>query len=151
MLSRLLINHIQFCATLIAVLLHSVVISQQPVLKNYGTKEGLPSSQAYYSMQDSRGFIWIATDNGVSRFDGYSFKNFTQDDGLADDVVLGIYEDRHNRIWFRSLSGKLSYWFNDSIYRIGANDSISRNIKNSVMISFYIDSGDTLWCGIRGG
>jgi ligand-binding sensor domain-containing protein len=46
-------------------------------LKNYSTPDGLPSSRVNYLMQDSKGFIWIATDKGVSRFDGQHFKNFT--------------------------------------------------------------------------
>jgi len=124
--------------------------AQQPVFKNYNVKDGLPSSETYFSMQDSKGFVWVATDQGVARFDGYSFKTYSIENGLADNTVFGIYEDRHGRIWFRSLSGKLCYWADDSIYSIGANDSIVANIKNSIMISLVIDAGDTLWCGIRG-
>jgi ligand-binding sensor domain-containing protein len=126
-------------------------LSQQPVLKNFNVRDGLPSFETYCATQDSKGFIWFGTDGGVSCFNGYTFKNYTIENGLADNTVFGIYEDRHGRIWFRSLSGKLCYWHNDSIYSIGANDSILHNIRNCIMSTFYIDSGDTIWCGIRGG
>lgn len=127
------------------------VRSQHLVLKNFNVKDGLPSSEVYCAMQDSKGFIWFGTDGGVSRFDGYSFRNFTVEEGMADNTVFGINEDRHGRIWFRSLSGKLCYVENDTIHRIGANELISRTIKSSIVISMYIDSGDTVWCGARGG
>ena len=60
-----------------------------------------------------------------------------------------MQEDKHGRIWFRSFSGRLSYWANDSIYSIRANDSIVSYLGNSLVTSFYIDSGDTIWCGLR--
>ncbi|HXD92002.1 MAG TPA: histidine kinase [Bacteroidia bacterium] len=125
--------------------------AQNLLLKNFKIQDGLPSMEVYCVFQDSKGFIWFGTDGGVSRFDGYSFKNYTSGDGLADNVVFEIKEDRHNRIWFRSLSGKLCYLHNDSIYKIAANELISKNIGNYVMSSFYIDSGDTLWCGLKIG
>lgn len=136
---------------LLVVFLPIVLQAQQPIFKNYSVKDGLPSSETYFSLQDSKGFIWVASDAGVARFDGNSFRTFSIENGLADNTIFGISEDRHGRIWFRSLSGRISYFDNDSIYTIGANDSIAANIKNSLMISFYVDSGDTLWCGIRAG
>ncbi len=123
--------------------------AQHLVLKNYNVKDGLPSSEVYCAFQDSRGFIWFGTDGGVTCFDGYVFKNYTTEDGLADNTVFGITEDKKHRLWFRSLSGKLCYWNNDSIYSLKANDTISSVIKNAVMISLYVDSGDTVWCGLR--
>ena len=126
-------------------------VSQQLVLKNYKTKDGLPSSEVYCCFQDSKGFIWFGSDGGVSKFDGYTFKNYTIEDGLVDNVVFEIMEDKHSRIWFRSLSGKLCYIKNDSIYKIDANKKIEECLGNALMTSFYIDSKDTIWCGIRAG
>lgn len=125
--------------------------AQDPVLKNFGVKDGLPSSEVYCAFQDSKGYLWFGTDAGVSRFDGYTFRNLTTEDGLADNVVFGIIEDRHKRIWFRSLTGKLCYMQNDSIVRIAANDSLAKHTNLSLMVSFYVDSGDTIWCGVRLG
>ena len=123
--------------------------AQQLILKNLKIKDGLPSNEVYCAFQDSKGFIWFGSDGGISKYDGYTFKNYTTEDGLADNVVFGIIEDKHGRIWFRSLSGKLCYIENDSIYRIGANEAIPQYMKTGTMTSFYIDKGDTLWCGLR--
>jgi hypothetical protein len=130
-------------------LLWGSLFAQQPILKNFNVKDGLPSSEVYCSFQDSRGFIWFGTDGGVTCFDGYTFKNYTTEDGLVDNTVFGITEDHQQRIWFRSLSGKICFLKNDSIYSLGCNDSISGVIKNAIVVSLYVDSGDTIWCGLR--
>jgi ligand-binding sensor domain-containing protein len=129
-------------------LITCIATAREPLLKNYQVKDGLPSSEVYAVLQDSRGFMWFTTDAGVSRFDGYRFENFTTENGLADNTIFGIYEDRKGRIWFRSFSGRLSYYFQDSIYSIKANTMIDRLHKLSVMTSMYVDKGDTVWCGL---
>lgn len=125
--------------------------AQQPVFKNYTVKDELPSSEVYDVNQDSKGFMWFCTDAGVSRYDGYTFHNFSTLNGLSDNTVFGSYEDRKGRIWFRTMSGKLSYFFQDSIYSIEANELISNEMRNGFITSIYIDSGDTIWCGVTIG
>jgi len=91
--------------------------------------------------------MWFNSDIGVSRFNGYEFKNFNIENGLADNTIFGIYEDRKNRIWFRSMSGKLSYFENDKISVLQCNDALQKLIGNYFVTSIYIDSGDTIWLG----
>ncbi|MFI5149463.1 MAG: two-component regulator propeller domain-containing protein [Bacteroidia bacterium] len=122
--------------------------AQQPAFRNFQVKDGLPSSEVYDVMQDSKGYMWFCTDAGVSRYDGYSFRNFSNPQGLPDNTVFGAYEDKKGRIWFRSMSGKLSYFLHDSIYTIGANSRINKEIAFSMISSLCIDSKDTLWCGV---
>ena len=83
---------------------------------HFTTKQGLPSEQIYHSFQDKDGFLWIGTDVGVSRFDGKVFKNYNVNDGLGDNEIHEIYQDTHGRIWFIPFSGKLTYFYNDTIY-----------------------------------
>lgn len=65
-------------------------------LVQYLHVNGLPSNTIYQSLQDREGFIWFATDAGLSRFDGHSFTNFTVKDGLPDNEVLGLDWSRGN-------------------------------------------------------
>jgi ligand-binding sensor domain-containing protein len=102
-------------------------------------------------MQDSKGYMWFCTDAGVSRYDGYSFHNYSNRNGLGDNTIFASYEDHKGRIWFRSLSGRLFYFQNDSIYGIQANNKILEDIHHGIMSSMYIDAGDTIWCGISLG
>ncbi len=115
---------------------------------NYTVDNGLPSSEVYHVVQDKTGFIWFATDEGVSRFDGYLFKNFTNLEGLPDNTVLEIYEDYKSRIWFISISGRLSWFENDSIHTFPYNNLIENRLSGSnfpVKKSFYIDSLDNIY------
>jgi ligand-binding sensor domain-containing protein len=124
------------------------VFGQSPEYKNYTVKDGLPSSEIYNSIQDSKGFLWFATDKGVSRFDGYVFTTFNTSNGLADNIIFECQEDFKGRIWFRSFSGKLSYYYNDSIYKLAINDSLSKLIKESFVESISIDTSDNLYLGL---
>ncbi len=118
--------------------------------KRYTVDNGLPSSEVYQVVQDNKGFIWFATNEGVSRFDGYQFTNFTNDEGLPENTILEIFEDEINRLWFISISGKLSWFQDDSVYQYQFNDSIENfkvgrdfPIKNS----FFVDSALNVYVG----
>ena len=119
--------------------------AQQPLFINYSVKDGLPSSEVYDILEDHNGYIWFATDAGVSRYDGYHFRNYTSADGLPDNTVFGLTEDRHGRIWFRTFSGQLAWWKNDTIHPIGANSKILNGQHKNITVSIYVDKGDTIW------
>ncbi len=79
--------------------------AQNISFRHYTVKDGIAGSMVYDVLQDKNGFIWLATNQGVSRFDGKTFKNFSKEDGLPDNEVLKLYLDRNNNIWFISLVG----------------------------------------------
>src|SRR4026207_1901212 len=78
---------------------------------HYDTKDGLASSTVYCICQDRKGYIWFATDNGVSRFDGKTFKNFTTEDGLTDNEVLSIADDSKGRVWMMPFNKTICYYY----------------------------------------
>ena len=124
--------------------------SQSFDFRHFTPEDGLSSSEVYHVFQDSKGYIWFATDNGVSRYDGYEFRNFSQQDGLPDNTVFEIYEDYQNRIWFIPHSAKFSYFKNDSIIEYNYNDELSKKFiqySNPNKLSFYVDSLDNLYYG----
>ncbi len=130
-------------------LLSFFAYAQEPAYRNYTTSDGLASNNVYSVMQDREGFIWFATDNGVSRFDGTHFKNYTLADGLTDNDVLKIAEDAEGRLWFLTFNGKLSFYQNDKIYN-STNCELLRKIKFTDFITcFYQDSKKNIWiCSI---
>ena len=124
------------------------LIAQTPYFKNYTVKDGLPSNETYEVFQDSKGYIWVGTDKGVARFDGYKFEVFTKDDGLADNTVFGFYEDFKGRIWFRCFNGKLCYILNDKITTLKCSEEFCKHINNSIITSFHVDQNEKLWVGL---
>jgi signal transduction histidine kinase/ligand-binding sensor domain-containing protein len=120
---------------------------QKEQYKQLSVKNGLPSNTIYKAFQDSRGFIWFASDAGVARYDGINFEKFTMDDGLSDNEVLDIKEDSKGRIWFLTFNGQLSYMDNEKIYN-QENDSLIKNFKqNGFVCSMFEDKDHNLWFG----
>lgn len=67
------------------------------------TAAGLSQGMIFDMLQDKEGFIWIATKNGLNRYDGYSFKVFTNDPynahSLSSNTIIQLFEDSKGRIW----------------------------------------------------
>ena len=115
---------------------------------HYTVSDGLPSSEVYSAFQDSKGYMWFATDAGVSRFNGYEFENFNTSDGLTDNTVFLITEDHIGRIWFGTFNCQLSYYENGQIYPYQYNKKLQAKIKGeSAMCSLQIDSNENIWMG----
>jgi len=101
----------------------------------------LPSSECYTIVEDRTGYIWIGTDNGVARFDGYEFEVFDADDGLEDMVVFGIEEDRNGRIWISTFSGRI-YFFENGTFHPFAHNNILEDIKRTKHLGVLVDVTD---------
>lgn len=102
--------------TLIFLVFPLVAPAQEFNYVQYDTKEGLAGSTVYDMCQDSDGFMWFATNNGLSRFDGTNFKNYTVKDGLPDNEVLRIFADSRGRIWIGTFSKEICFYFRGAIY-----------------------------------
>lgn len=116
---------ISFLLISLSFFLPALSFGQQPALRNYTVDNGLPSSEIYHIIQDTKGYIWMATNMGVSRFDGRTFKNFDVQNGLPENTVFEIFEDESNRLWFVSFPFQLSYFQNDSIHQYKYNQTLS--------------------------
>lgn len=69
-------------------------------VEHYGVEQGLSHREVNHIYQDSRGFVWIGTPNGLNRFDGYSFRLYTKEkDGLLFNDVQCISEDAEGWLW----------------------------------------------------
>ncbi|MAX80523.1 MAG: hypothetical protein CL843_10145 [Crocinitomicaceae bacterium] len=116
-----------------------------PTMINYTVDDGLPSSETHDVLQDSKGYIWIATDRGVSRYNGYEFENFTTKNGLPDNTIFEIREDSLGRIWFLTMNSRLCYFQDEAFHPYTWNSSISKAVDSLGIISgtvfdnFFID------------
>ena len=71
----------------------------------YTTDDGLPDNRVVDLLEDRSGHLWIATQNGLSRFDGSRFHNYTTDDGLPSNRVRCLFEDRRGHLWLGTDGG----------------------------------------------
>ncbi|GAA4451659.1 hypothetical protein GCM10023092_09400 [Rurimicrobium arvi] len=96
-------------------------------VSHYAWGGGLPGRYAFTLDQDKLGYIWIGTENGLARFNGYEFKLFTTKDGLPDNEILFLSLDRRNRLWFCPFANTVGYIKDDQIYN-SRNDSVLKNL-----------------------
>ena len=89
------------------------VRSQELIYENFDVDDGLPSSEVYDVYQDKEGYIWFATDKGISRYNGYEFENFDTSDGLTGNVVLRFYPQENGQIWCYSFHTQSLFYFNE--------------------------------------
>lgn len=119
-------------------------------LHYWGTKEGLSDRQVNYICQDKQGLIWIATKNGLNRFDGYTFKVFNKASGhlpfdnltyLAVDVsgniwIQGQRDQKNNVAIFNPLTGHCQSLKEKTGYKENVQTLIMRNVGDSSLV-FY--------------
>lgn len=125
----------QIRITLLVVLLVCMLkgMAQTRVYKNYDVQDGLAGSIVHYGMQDSKGFMWFATDQGVSRFDGANFESFTTDDGLPDNEIFRLSEDSMGRVWGICYNTKPFYIYHSKVYN-GNNDTLIKQIGGGDLV-----------------
>jgi ligand-binding sensor domain-containing protein/two-component sensor histidine kinase len=85
------VSILYFLLSLFFFLLSPLAHSQNSQLQNFNTKEGLPQSQVYDMVQDSIGYLWLATQGGgLARFDGDEFTVFNEKAGLKSNFINSL-------------------------------------------------------------
>jgi ligand-binding sensor domain-containing protein/signal transduction histidine kinase/DNA-binding response OmpR family regulator len=121
-------------------------------------EQGLPHSEVYCLLQDSQGFIWTGTKDGLARYDGYNFKVFRNDEldslSISDNTITVIYEDQRNQLWIGTQSGGLNLFDrkNEHFYRFQHHPEDSLSLSQNFITAIYEDQENNLWVGtIIGG
>ncbi|MDM8567470.1 two-component regulator propeller domain-containing protein [Candidatus Halobeggiatoa sp. HSG11] len=109
-------------------------------------------------IQDKDGFFWIGGDDGLYKFDGYSFKHYTPGPGsIAGNGVGVIYEDSRGLLWIGSASGLSVYDKSTDIFTTYLHDpddstSISSdNIATTRLQAIVEDADNMIWIGTGNG
>lgn len=111
----------------------STTYSQIPSFNNYTIEDGLPSNTIYEIKSDKDGFLWIATDSGIAKYDGYKFQTYDKKDGLTDNEIFGFFTDSKERMWLRTFNGTICYYHDGAIYNLS-----NVNFKNQILIKGII-------------
>jgi len=109
--------------TVFFLFISSRTFSQTYYFDTYAATEGI-SSKIYCILQDQYNNIWLGTPGGVARFDGSTFENFNDENGLAPLGVYSIMMDNKNNIWFGHLGGGISIYENNEFKRFTHLDSV---------------------------
>jgi len=128
--------------------------SQQLHFAHLGTANGLSELNPSCILQDSRGFIWIGTADGLNRYDGYKFKIFRSDvkdtTSLGNSYVQDIAEDKDGNIWVATIGGGLNKYdrktnrFHRYVHKRGVS-SISSDFVSKVIV----DHSGNIWAATQ--
>lgn len=73
--------------------------------REYTSDDGLPQTHLTQMMQDSRGYLWLPTRDGLAMFNGYTFISYLRRDGLPSNQIGGVIEDKDGTIWAITVKG----------------------------------------------
>jgi anti-sigma regulatory factor (Ser/Thr protein kinase) len=106
----------------------------------YNIKDGLAGSVVHGICQDRDGFLWFATETGLSRFDGRHFKSYTTADGLPSNEVLGVMADSANRVWIQTFKNAAAYYYKGRIYHAANHLGLAKPHLTDMTRVFGLDA-----------
>ncbi len=124
---------------------------------HYGFNEGFSRGAVHCSMQDSRGFMWFGTADGLNKFDSYEFTIYKHNDkdpaSICNNNLQDIAEDKEGNIWVATNGGGLSMYNrqkdNFESFYLGNNSRLQ--LPERYIASLAVDSKDNLWIGLKDG
>ena len=145
-------------------------IAEQLPIKTYTTADGLARDGISQIFQDSHGFMWFSTPEGLSRFDGYEFTNYGIEQGLPHQRVNAMLETRGGVYWVATEHGLCRFNPNGVVRKSEAPtdaeqpEGLDRASADSMFVIYHFgmqraesvkalleDGAGTVWCGTRGG
>ncbi len=146
---------IKFYTLIFGLIVLQQVFAQNYVYEQFDVNDGLPSSQVFDFHQDKNGYLWIATDRGLARFNGYEFETFGIEEGLPEVAILDFFPQANGNIWFTTIYNELFY-FNDDFegftpYKYNAVLKSNINSDLNRVESIYINSLNQMHFGFAGG
>jgi ligand-binding sensor domain-containing protein/signal transduction histidine kinase len=122
-----------------------------------GIEEGLSQSSVLVIFQDSRGFLWFGTQDGLNRYDGYTFKIFKPDPddsgSLSDRWITSIVEDKQGYLWIATRLGGLNRYDpqrEEFIHFLHDEANSASLIDNHINV-LHLDKDGSLWIGTTSG
>ncbi|MDF1546318.1 MAG: two-component regulator propeller domain-containing protein [Bacteroidales bacterium] len=119
--------------------------------EHFTLKDGLSQITINSMMQDSYGFIWIATQDGLNRYDGVENKVYRPDlenreTTIGGSFINSIYEDNNHNIWIATFSGLSKYDRDeDRFYNFHHHEDDTNSISNNLTFFVQGDSYDNIW------
>ncbi len=116
-------------------------------------EQGLSQSSVRVIFQDSRGFLWFGTEDGLNRYDGYAFKTYKPDpdapNSLSDRWITSIVEDKEGTLWIGTRLGGLNHYDprTEQFTHFLHDDEDPSSLSDNHINVLYLDRNDNLWIG----
>lgn len=142
-----------FILVFICVYSNSQALQKKYYLKNYNINSGLSDNTVNAILQDSHGFMWFGTKDGLSRYDGHAFKNykksFSNSKSLGNNFVTKLYECIDGKIWIGTDAGMYLYSPDTDVFEpfdLVCNDG---EIINKAVTAIIEDGENNIWIAVH--
>ena len=149
-LKEILFRLVCLCVCFVAVV--NLSRAQQLPIRHYDVSDGLAHNTVTSIYQDQKGYIWLSTFEGLSRFDGYHFTTYGAGEGLPHVIANHVTEDRQGRLWVATNGGGVARLRDDA----GLTSSSARAKFDSFPVGeraesnrvnqMLFDGQGDLWC-----
>ena len=154
---------INFYRVLLSAILLILVITFQAYPQNENIKfkhlssdDGLSQNFVSCILQDTKGFMWFGTKDGLNRYDGYSFVVYQHDPfdttTISDNFITSLFEDSRGYIWVGTLTGGLNIFDRktETFHQINFTPNSSKITVTEEVKAIVEDSKGNIWIGTRG-
>ncbi|MBR5432927.1 MAG: SpoIIE family protein phosphatase [Bacteroidales bacterium] len=150
----------RFLSNIILVVLSVVGFAQQQpqmYFEQVSMEDGLSQVSINSIIQDSTGFLWFATLDGLNRYDGYTFKVFKPEpnnpESISSNRILSLYLDSYGKIWIGTLGGGLNEYnpLTETFVRYMHDPNDENSLSNNDVYDIVEDDDGLLWLATYGG
>ena len=145
-----------FCLAFLNIVITVAPLSAQN-FESIPVEQGFAQRSVVCIFQDSRGFMWFGTKNGLSRYDGYNFIVFRHDpenpQSLSHNHITSIYEDGTGALWIGTNGGGLNKFDREQEYFINyqADPDDPQSLSDNRVFAVFGDQSGSLWIGTLRG
>ena len=130
----------------------TIGFSQPRLFQHITNEDGLSQSEVYTFLEDSRGFMWFGTVDGLNQYDGYNITIYNTDksnpNSISNNTIRSLAEDNFGRIWIGTDDGLCVYNpLSEKIYQVGIeiiDDDVSFQIRSIIVDKNYLLLGTSL-------
>jgi len=138
----------KYLFSLILLFFTSVLFSQQLPYKTIGLKDGLPQSSVFRMAQDKQGYMWLATQGGVCRYDGLNFTTFSIYDGIGTGFIKDLSFDDKGQLWLATFGNGICCYDGKKFININKENGL---LSNDIRYFKKTRSNDYFICTIDTG
>ena len=155
-----MVRSIKTCILFFIIPLNLYSQYQNIKFEHISVEQGLSYEKVYSILQDSQGFMWFATDDGLNKYDGYKFTIYRHDPGdslsLSSNWITSLYEDRSGLLWIGTKGGGLNQFNREKEqfihYQHDHHNSLDITPTSIERISlFQYEGEEVLWMGTYNG